>query len=108
TLKIDDRTIGVFTREQLSEGVNLALLSTHMENQARDVDGIEKERTGLDEAVFNLLIEDPKVDGATEAAATIRSKDAALAQEQRKAAVPKPHHFSLAPSQRDKKRPNDS
>lgn len=96
-LNIDERKIGSFSREQLAAGINLALLPTPMENQARGVDGIERERTGLDEAVFNLVIEDPKVDGAAEAARTIRSKDAALALEQRKAAQPKPHRFSLSP-----------
>ncbi|HEY2858527.1 MAG TPA: SGNH/GDSL hydrolase family protein [Terracidiphilus sp.] len=97
TLKIDDRVIGVFTRQQLATGVNLALLSTPMESQARDVDGTEQERARFDEAIFNLVIDDPKVDGAAAAAATIRVKDAALADEQRKAAQPKPHGFSLSP-----------
>jgi lysophospholipase L1-like esterase len=96
TLKIDGRVIGSFTREQLASGVNLALLSTPMESQAKDVDGIEEERARLDQAVFNLAIEDPKVDGEAEAARVIRVKDAALAEEQRKAAQPKPHRFELA------------
>jgi lysophospholipase L1-like esterase len=96
TLKIDDRIIGSFTREQLASGVNLALLSTPMESQAKDVDGIEEKRARLDQAVFNLAIEDPKVDGEAEAARVIRVKDAALAEEQRKAAQPKPHRFELS------------
>ena len=98
TLKIDEHTIGSFTREQLSAGINLALLATPMENQAKDVDGIERTRMRLDETVFNLVIETPKVEGAAEAAKTIRLKDAALAEEQRKAAQPKPHRFFLSPS----------
>ena len=98
TLKIDERAIGSFTREQLSAGINLALLPTPMESQAKDVDGIEQMLMRLDEAVFNLVIETPRVDGADEAAKTIRLKDAALAQEQRKAAQPKPHRFSLSPT----------
>jgi lysophospholipase L1-like esterase len=98
TLKIDDRIIGSFTRKQLSSGINLALLSTPMESQAREVDGIEEKRARLDQAVFNLAVEDPKIDGEAEGARVIRLKDAALAEEQRKAAQPKPHRFELSVS----------
>lgn len=59
-LKVDDRVVGSFSREQLSMGINLALFSTPMESQSRDVDGIEQTRMRLDEAVFNLVIETPK------------------------------------------------
>jgi lysophospholipase L1-like esterase len=98
TLNIDDHVVGAFTREQLASGVNLALLSTPMESQAKGVDGIEEKRARLDYAAFNIAIEDPKVDGEAEAAKVIRVKDAALVEEQRKAAEPKPHRFELAPS----------
>ncbi len=98
TLKIDDRVIGSFTRAQLASGVNLALLPTPMEDQARDVDGIEETRARLDQAAFNLAIDDPKVDGEADATKVIRMKDAALSVEQRKAAQPKPHRFEISPS----------
>ena len=98
TLKIDDRVIGSFTREQLAAGVNLALLPTPMESQAREVDGIEEKRARLDLAGFNIAIEDPMVDGEEEAVRVIRLKDAALTEEQRRAAQPKPHRFELSPS----------
>jgi lysophospholipase L1-like esterase len=98
TLKIDDRIIGSFSREQLASGVNLALLPTPMQSQAREVDGIEETRARLDQAIFNLAIEDPKVNGEANAAQVIRLKDAALSEDQRKAAQPKPHRFTLSPS----------
>jgi hypothetical protein len=101
TLKMDEHTIGSFTRERLASGVNLALVATPMENQAREVDGIEEKRARLDQAAFNLAIEDPQVEGAADAVKVIRAKDAALAEEQRKAAQPKPHRFELAPLQDD-------
>jgi len=97
TLKIDDKKIASFTRQQLSSGVNLALYSTPMESQARDVDAIELKRTRLDEAHFILAIEDPKVPHDAEATRVMEAKDAALATEQRNAAQPKPHHFELSP-----------
>jgi lysophospholipase L1-like esterase len=96
-LKIDDKRIDSFTREQLSSGINLALYSTPMESQAKGVDGIEEKRTRLDEARFLLTVEDPKAADAAEAVRGIEAKDAVLVEEQRKAAQPKPHHFELSP-----------
>ena len=96
-LQIDGKKITSFTREQLASGVNLALLATPMENQAKGVDGIEFKRTRLDEARFLLFIEDPKVAGSGDAASAFEAEDAALAAEQRKAAQPKPHKFELSP-----------
>jgi lysophospholipase L1-like esterase len=96
TLRIDEKKIATFTREQLSSGVNLALYATPMESQARGVDAIELKRMRLDEARFLLAIEDPTVANAAEATSAIEAKDAALAAEQRKLAQPKPHRFELS------------
>jgi hypothetical protein len=97
TLQIDAKKVASFTREQLASGVNLALISTPMESQAKGVDGIELKRTRLDEARFILCIEDPKAANEDDAGKAIEAKDAALAEEQRKAALPKPHRFELIP-----------
>jgi hypothetical protein len=97
TLRIDGRTVASFRREQLAAGVNLALYSTPMESQARDVDGIELKRTRLDEANFILAIEDPKIADAAGGSRAIEEKDAALKEEQRKAAQPVSHRFELLP-----------
>jgi lysophospholipase L1-like esterase len=97
TLRIDGRTVASFRREQLAAGVNLALYSTPMESQARDVDGIELKRTRLDEANFVLAIEDPKIADAAGGSRAIEEKDAALKEEQRKAAQPVSHRFELLP-----------
>ena len=96
-LQIDGKKVASFTREQLAAGVNLALIATPMENQAKGVDAIELKRTRLDEARFILTIEDPKVPDGAEAARAIEAKDASLAEEQRKAAQPRPHKFELSP-----------
>jgi len=97
TLKIDGHPVSTFTREQLGAGVNLALLSTPMQDQARSVDGMEQQRTCMDEAVFHLAVEEPRVEGVAEAAKAIRTKAAGMDEEARKLAQPKPHHFELAP-----------
>jgi lysophospholipase L1-like esterase len=97
TLEIDGKRIASFAREQLGAGVNLALYSTPMENQAKGVDGIELKRTRLDEARFLLAIEDPKTGNDAETLRALEVKDTALADEQRRLAQPKPHRFELSP-----------
>jgi lysophospholipase L1-like esterase len=97
TLEIDEKKIASFTRQQLAAGVNLALYTTPMENQAKGVDGIEIKRTRLDEVRFLLAIEDPKTGNDAETLRALEAKDAALAEEQRTLAQPKPHRFKLSP-----------
>jgi lysophospholipase L1-like esterase len=97
TLKIDGRSIASFTREQLAAGVNLALYHTPMQDQAEDLDGIEKKRTQLDEAHFILAIEKPTFADAEAAKKAMETKDAALVAEQRKSAQPMKHTFELDP-----------
>jgi len=97
TLAIDGKKIASFAREQLAAGVNLALYSTPMENQAKGVDAIELKRTRLDEARFLLAIEDPKTGNDAGTLSALEAKDTALAEEQRKLAQPKLHRFELSP-----------
>jgi lysophospholipase L1-like esterase len=96
-LKIDGHLVASFSRQQLAQGVNLALYSTPMESQAKSIDAMELKRARLDEAHFLLAIEDPKAADAAEASKAIEEKDAALLAEQHKAAQPKPHHLELSP-----------
>jgi lysophospholipase L1-like esterase len=97
TLKIDGRTIASFTREELAAGVNLALYSTPMQGQARDVDSAEWKRTQLDQTHFILAIEDPVVRDAAAATRAIEEKDAVIQESQRKTAQPVAHQFELIP-----------
>jgi lysophospholipase L1-like esterase len=97
TLKIDGRTIATFPGNQLASGVNLALYPTPMEGQAQDIDGMEQERTRLDEAHFILAIEDPTVADAAAATKAIEEKDTLLEEKQRKDVQPVAHHYELVP-----------
>ncbi len=74
TLRIDDKVIASFSKEQLAAGVNLALYATPMENQAKDVEGIELKRAQLDQANFILTIDDPKATSDAAATAGHRSE----------------------------------
>jgi lysophospholipase L1-like esterase len=97
TLKIDGHVIATFKREDLAAGINLALYSTPMLSQAREVDGDELKRTQLDQAHFILAIEDPKASDAAAATKAIEEKYAVIEDEQRKIAQPLPHSFELDP-----------
>jgi lysophospholipase L1-like esterase len=99
TLAINGKKIASFARQQLATGVNLALYSTPMESQANGADAIELKRTRLDEAHFLLAIEDPKAGDDADTLRALAAKDAALADEQRKLAQPKPHRFDLTPEE---------
>ena len=49
-LKIDGKTVGTFTKEQLEAGINLAVIDTPMVDQARKVEDL----TGLHNSVFMM------------------------------------------------------
>ena len=95
-LKIDEKTIATFSRDQLAGGVNLALYETPMVNQAKEVDGIELKRMQLDQAAFILTIDDPKSMTDREGTKPIEAKNAAWLQQQQEACQPRLHRFELA------------
>jgi lysophospholipase L1-like esterase len=97
TLKIDGQKVAAFDRGQLAAGVNLALYPTPMQNQAKQVDGLEQKRAQLDQAHFILAVEKPTFADAGAATTAIGTKDAALAAEERETAQPTLHTFELAP-----------
>jgi len=97
TLKIDGKPIASLSREQLANGVNLALYSTPMENQAKEIDGIELKRAQLDQAKFILTIDEPKSPSPSAALESIEAMGALLLDQQRKASRPRAHSFELVP-----------
>jgi len=96
-LKIDNKDVTSFTKEQLASGVNLALLPTPMLKQSGTVDELEKKRAELDRARFLLLIEKPTILATDAVLRAFAEKDARLREEQRRAAQPEAHVFELQP-----------
>ncbi len=96
TLVIDKTIVGDFSREELAQGVNLALRATPMQSQSGEIDSLERERTQLEDAHFILCVEDS---GASCAAAgpALQTKNSSLFEQQREAAQPRPHTFTLTP-----------
>jgi lysophospholipase L1-like esterase len=94
-LSIDGKTVASFSRDELQEGVNLALIKTPMLQQAREIDGTEEQRATLDRARF-ILSADVKLSASPAAAeATLLDAQDQLAAAIRKDLDPKPHHFEL-------------
>ncbi|WP_394793401.1 SGNH/GDSL hydrolase family protein [Armatimonas sp.] len=102
TLKIDGKSIGEFTKEQLAGGVNLATLNTPMLQQALLVGKLSQLRSN----VHNSRWREYQVPQANDPQATqflpalLKNLDAAdepLTKAQRDAAKPRAHQFTLEP-----------
>lgn len=103
-LSIDGTTVGEFTKDQLSEGVNLAVLATPMTKQAADV---HKETIRHNDFHFRRWrtyqvplnsIKSPRVQNATkELVAALDEEEAELVKQQRAVAQPVSHRYELAP-----------
>lgn len=95
SLQIDGKPVLDLTKQQLSVGVNLAVLPTPMLDQARGLDWLEDRKMKMDAARFALEGEMPSTPSAADAAKVLRAAETALTIEQRQDAQPKPHKFAL-------------
>lgn len=94
-LLIDAKAVGTWSSDELSHGVNLALINTPMLDQARGLDWLEERRMTLDQARF-ILGADVKGSASTPGAqATLANAEEELADQIRDKATPKAHTFEL-------------
>ena len=99
-LKIDGSQVGSFTREQLSEGVNLAALATPMSRQALAVHVLTLKRGEVHEMRWKQLQVALEHDNLARLPAVLEGLDAVeeeLAVKQRAAAQPAAHAYELIP-----------
>jgi lysophospholipase L1-like esterase len=99
-LKIDGEAIGAFSREQLSEGINLATLSTPMAKQAKAVHALTLKHNNLHFAAWRQVqvpFQDDKSPNIAKALEAMNALEAEVIAEQRAAAQPKPHRYELTP-----------
>ena len=105
TLTIDGEEIGDFGRDELSQGINLALLPTPMLDQARDVHRLTLKHNDQHSErwrTFQVPFESHSVPVQNALPALLAALDGEEAQtvaQQRAAALPQPHHFQLSVSQ---------
>lgn len=100
-LKIDGDDVGRFSKEQLADGVNLAVLATPMAKQATAVHELTVKHNNVHFARWrNMDVPLTDVPSADKQAAlgALDKVEADLVAEQHAAAQPKPHHFELVPA----------
>jgi lysophospholipase L1-like esterase len=95
-LRIDEKTIGNFSAEQLAAGINLATLETPMLVQARLVAYDNDYKNGLEATRFRMIAGKPEP-GAPDAARKLEQGIVAAQELQRTDAQPQPHKFTLTP-----------
>lgn len=100
TLKIDGTEVGTFPREQLAQGVNLAVLQTPMLKQAMSVHMLTLGHNNIHNTRWRQ-IQVPLQDSPAQLHKTIETLDTAeeeLVKQQRAAAQPKARRFELTPA----------
>jgi lysophospholipase L1-like esterase len=101
TLKIDDESVGTFTKEEWAKGVNLATLATPMAKQAAEVHDLTLRHNVLHFARWRQVqvnLQKVAVDPAhvRTAADALDVLEADVVVQQRAAAQPKSHRYELA------------
>ena len=100
TLKIDGEEVGSFTREQLAEGVNLAVLPTPMLKQARAVHGLTVIHNDVHFTRWRQVqvpLQDNPSSRIRKALDELDASEEDLVKQQRAAAQPKSHGYELLP-----------
>jgi len=93
-LKIDSDSVGTFSAEQLSAGVNLADLKTPMRSQAQTVGWSIRDRVDAHRIATRMLIAKADV-GAGSGQDVLEKYNDSLEDKIYEMAKPKPHAFSL-------------
>jgi lysophospholipase L1-like esterase len=100
-LKIDGEVVGTFSKEQLSQGINLATLATPMMKQASAVHSLTLKHNlvHFDRWRHVQLALDEVTPDTERAMAAMDQVEQNLIKQQRATAQPKPHRYELAPKE---------
>ena len=99
-LRIDGDFAGSFSRLDLTEGVNLALLPTPMAKQALDVHALTLKHTQIHNARWRQVqvpMQDQTLERLQPALDSLDALETELIELQRAAAQPKPRRYELSP-----------
>ena len=104
TLRIDESEAGMFSKEQLAEGINLAILPTPMARQAGEVHKLTLQHNNIHFKRWRTVqvpMADDKTPNVQKAVKglmdSLDEEEAGVVQQQRAAAQPKLHRFQLTP-----------
>jgi len=99
-LKIEGEEIGRFTKQELKEGVNLAVLTTPMSKQAMTVHDLTLKHNDIHFARWREVqvpLQDRLLPHLNAALDALDKLETELVEQQRAAAQPKPRHYELTP-----------
>lgn len=99
TLAIDGKPVGTFSREEMASGINLALYSTPMEQQAKSIDWTADDRSKLSGTRFDLTTEGAPIQGEADGVRVLDALDAKMIDGEYQSAQPRPHSFKLTAEQ---------
>lgn len=99
TLSIDGQQIGTFSRAELGSGINLALFTTPMEQQAKSIDWTAQDRAKLSGTRFDLTTEGKNIPGEADGVRILDALDARMVDGEYRNAQPRPHTFELVEEQ---------
>jgi hypothetical protein len=97
SLEIDGQGIGSFSRQELANGVNLALYQTPMEQQAKSIDWTADDWPKLSGTRFDLLTEAGNIPSRQAGIEALDALDQRMIDAEYENAKPKPHIFTLTP-----------
>ena len=99
-LKIDGEEVGAWTREDLAQGVNLAVVATPMLKQSLGVYAFSARLHSVRMAGWQgvqVALQDEKSAHVSEAVAALDALENELVEQRKSAAAPKAHHYELLP-----------
>ncbi len=100
SLKIDGEEVGVWTREELAHGVNLALRDTPMLKQALGVYAYAGRLRALRMAQWQgvqVALQDENSPHVGDAVVALKALESELIEQEKSAAVTRAHHYELVP-----------
>ncbi|MBV9866991.1 MAG: SGNH/GDSL hydrolase family protein [Abitibacteriaceae bacterium] len=98
TLKIDGQDVGIFTKEQLADGINLATQQTPMSKQAANVHGLTVRHDDIHTTrwrQYQVPMANDNLPHLTEVMRALDDLEADVVAQQRAAAQPVPHRYEL-------------
>ncbi len=97
TLAIDGKAVGVFSADDLANGINLADYHTPMRDQAQTVSWLIADRVRANEVRMTMLIRKSDTGPVRDTGDVLESFEDSLENAIYDAAAPKPHLFTLSP-----------
>src|SRR5262249_50807378 len=100
SLRIDGEAVGTYSAEQLSSGINLAELATPMARQAANVHALTLQHNAIHATRWRQVqvpLQKMQSSEVLEALRTLDELEARLIRDQRSAAQPQMHRFTVTP-----------